>query len=288
VPGNLVYFKVLVNDPGELSLKTADGKEIPASIRMVGQDRVYAPIEPIPADTVVVLTYPSNTCGWGQASKLTYLFQTRQASNLQLQAAQLTVSEYGLVSAGPTEFATDVGPIAFQHLAYGSLDAAGATTHLIDIDVSVDGEQRSPFSSMSWDSLIKLRAVCTKSAPTPQPIGLCHDTVFGPGHHSVTAQPHIVGQPDPPATQLDVDFDLACGLCQAATSPALRSDAGASDEAPATNSLDVAKTDSSSLAQGTSAPSGTSGCSAAGRSTGSGAAWLVMIALACSRRRPGR
>jgi hypothetical protein len=73
IPGNLGYFKVLADDPGELSLKTEDGKAIPANARMIGPDRVYAPIQPIAADSVVLLTLPANGCAVDDGSKVAKL-----------------------------------------------------------------------------------------------------------------------------------------------------------------------------------------------------------------------
>jgi hypothetical protein len=311
VPGNLVYFKVLADDPGELSLKSVDGKEIPANVRTIGQDRVYAPIDPIPADTLVVLTYPSSTCE-SDAPKATYVFQTRAPLDMQLQDGSLTATEYGLIS-GLTEFATNmnVGPIAFQRLIYRPLGAAGAAPHLIDIDVRVDGQRISPSFPASWDSPIEVHAVCTASDPIPQPVGTCHETIFGPGRHSVTAQPHIVGQLDPPPTELDIDFDLACGVCRADPMPTARTDASMLDAGSPASSVEhtqddpAERTDASTLDAGPSADSlghtqddassstpspgvsrAAGGCSATTVRAADGATtWLVLLALMCLRRR---
>jgi hypothetical protein len=55
--------------------------------------------------------------------------------------------------------------------------------------------------------------VCSASIPIPQALGgSCNVGIYGPGHHVVTAQPHIVGQADPSAVTLDIDFELACAL----------------------------------------------------------------------------
>lgn len=46
VPGNLIYFKVLVADPGRLQLVTVGGQSVPANVRRIGDDRVFAPEQP--------------------------------------------------------------------------------------------------------------------------------------------------------------------------------------------------------------------------------------------------
>jgi hypothetical protein len=295
-PGNLVYFKVLVDDPGQLSLKTADGKEIPANIRMIGPDRVYAPVEPIPADTSVVLTEPSTSCavpGSSLPETVTYEFHTRAPLEIQLRDAGLTANEYGLIS-GLAEFGNaNAGPIAFQRLGYGSIDATGAALHLLDLDVSVDGQHF--LGQGGWP--IEIHGVCTADGPIPQPLGTCHETIYGPGHHTVTAQPHIVGQSDPPPTVLDIDFGRACGVatCPAVPAPAAHSDAGTATPpahaqagaSSSASSVDHAQTGPSPAVQKPSVPSASGGCSATGRGAGSKAAWLVMLALTCLRRRSG-
>ncbi|HKP61371.1 MAG TPA: hypothetical protein VJV78_31800 [Polyangiales bacterium] len=290
VPGNFVYFKVLADNPGELSLKTADGREIPASIRMIGQDRVYAPNEPIPADTLVVLSQPSNTCD-RDAPKSISRFQTRAALDIQLQTAHLTAGQYGLISPALGEFYPPyAGPIAFQRLSYGFLDAAGAALHLIDVDMSVDGQRLPPGLVGQWSALAEIRGVCKN--PVPRQVGTCPNVFFGPGRHLITVQPHIVGQPDPPPAELEIDFDLACGLGQLDASPAACPDGGTQDVASAASSPDQAPADAStSIADAStsihapSAPSAASGCAATGGSANGAAFWLALLTAIGSRRR---
>src|SRR6187399_1877938 len=52
--GDHFYFKVIDVDPGVLSLRTAEGEPIAASIRTIGNDRVFAPEQPLAAGTSVV------------------------------------------------------------------------------------------------------------------------------------------------------------------------------------------------------------------------------------------
>jgi hypothetical protein len=112
-------------------------------------------------------------------------YRTRESLDTQLQA-QLTAGQYGLIAGGPQRFITDAGPLAFQRLYYSPL-STGAAAHLIDVDLSVDGQQ-FPFWSESSGLPIELHALCTASGPIPQPIGTCPETIFGPGSHVVRVQ----------------------------------------------------------------------------------------------------
>src|SRR5687768_10530519 len=57
VPDNLVYFEITPDNPSAMTMRTAAGEPIPASIRTIGNDRVFAPDAPIPPETDVVLEY---------------------------------------------------------------------------------------------------------------------------------------------------------------------------------------------------------------------------------------
>jgi uncharacterized protein (TIGR03382 family) len=298
IPGNLVYFKVIADNPGPLNLKTGDGKEIPANIRMIGPHRVFAPIDPIAADTLVVLTYPRGSCS-RDALSITFVFQTSAPLEIQLQPAVLTAGDYGLLSTLPALSSTSaVGPFAFQRLSYGLLDATGAASHLIDLDVTADGVVFS-----AWPN-IEIQGVCTKDIP--RAIGTCTQPILGPGPHTVRAQPHIVGQPDPPAAELEIDFDRACNMaCPAAPpatasgaaatvagSPALsdagstaRADADAPANAEAGHPAASSCPDAALPAPPSAAENAAGGCSATGHPTDGFAPWLVALALVCWRRR---
>jgi uncharacterized protein (TIGR03382 family) len=300
VPGNLVYFKVLVDDPGVLSLKTADGTAIAASIRMIGQDRVYAPIDPIPADTMVVLSYVENTCG-RNAMPMTYAFQTRAPLQLQLQDAIITSGEYGVIGGFGETFSPPVTSLAFQRISYGSPDAAGAVVHLIDIDVNVDGRQFwVPYPNNYDMGPIEIRGVCSAIGPIPRVVGTCGAPIYGPGRHTVSVQPHIVGYADPPPSSLDIDFDMACGVSGATPadagarmSPPAPADAGvtmqladASPSSKAGSACTVALAQGDAAIQSQSIPQASGGCSATHQRAGGGVwPWLVMLALTCLGRR---
>lgn len=285
IPGNLVYFKVFVDRPIELSLKTADGTVIPASIRTIGNDRVFAPDEPIPPDTLVVLTYPSHACG-GDADKIDFAFRTRESQEIALQAGRVVPREYGVVSPGSLTFTSNVNSLAFQRFSFdGSYDTTGAARHLTDFEVSVDG-QPAPIIATSWDSALELHAVCEAHGAVPQPIGTCHETILGPGQHVVSIQPHVVGFADPLPAQLDIDFDDACGLGRADPKPTAAAGAGTPQNQPQAGASAASETSPPrriTIPSTQSAADG--GCSTTGRRDSAGAAWLALLALSFLRRK---
>jgi hypothetical protein len=84
VPGNLVYFELRSSQPGELSLETASGTKIPASIRQIGTARVFAPDVPIPPDTKVRLNYVAVCAGVpaDTANARSYTFTTQEPAEV--------------------------------------------------------------------------------------------------------------------------------------------------------------------------------------------------------------
>src|SRR5690606_15209219 len=194
IPANLIYFKIEVADPGPLSLRTADGTPVAASIRTVGGDRVFAPDEAVEPGTELVLEYEASCVGETPSMPLTYAFMVDEPADVELRPAELQIAEQGVAYPGLTN-----NEAAFFRLRYYPPDANGAALHLMDHTATVDGK---PFR-VSIRGGVPMVEVSTGCLPVLQ--DYVQDTcgwfhAVPPGEHTVEVRSTIVGQtsqPDP-------------------------------------------------------------------------------------------
>jgi hypothetical protein len=225
MPGNLVYFQVFPEDPGVLTLRTAGGEPIAASIQTLGADRVFAPEAAIPANTDVVLEY-RESCFDGPASATSsFAFATTEAAAVELRPAQLTLEEKGVLYANRQVTAV------FVRLRHLNPVANAAGLPLLDTQAWVDGEHAQQIQSAELELV----------APCPSLSGLDIDScnppiLLDPGVHSVEVRSHLVGQTtQPEPARLEVDL-----RCPASPVPPVTGhDAGAIDAGNTTSTVDT-------------------------------------------------
>lgn len=204
VPGNLVYFELLggLNVDGQLqpasplTLETAEGEPIAASVQTVGSDRVFAPDQPIAAGTHVVLKYrPSCLSADDGPAEIEYAFTTGAAFTAVLPAEpSLEITEQG--QGGERSRA-----LVKLHYAQDASGGAEALAHLIALTVAVDGE-RAPLDPDGLSASVQ-----TRCAQRDEEI---HDgcgvlTYVSEGEHSVAAKGKIIGFGDLPELRAGVE-----------------------------------------------------------------------------------
>lgn len=213
LPGNMLYFKLLVDDPGELSLHTAAGVPVAAAIRSVASDRVFVPDAAVVAGTELVLEYTSD-CG----VRSSYAFLAAPHGALELRPAALVIDEQGVMSPGQP------GELSFVRLQYYSPDANGVGYALMSQRFTLDGDP-APLVHVGSKDLIEVAAACNPSADQPQ-IGNCGIVrSVAPGVHRVVATTTIVGQetqPEPVA----LDVTVSCPGQDAANADGSSADLG--------------------------------------------------------------
>jgi hypothetical protein len=226
VPGNLIYFKLLVDDPGKLTLRTEDGKVIPSSIRTIGGDRVFAPDASVDADLALELEYttvcPSTLEPWTDV----FAFSTFEALTIDLEAPTLEVYEQGVRYPG-----VDHNDSSFVRLYYRSPSNGAAAVHLLDQHVTVDGFEHVFESVDHGGGYIEFHADCSPEATEVSQIACGRIGQFGTGAHHVVAWSTIVGDPSEPA-KAELDVTLKCPPKDAAPEPngtAGESSVGAND-----------------------------------------------------------
>ena len=215
LPGNLVNFQVLAQDPGVLTLRTAAGEPIAASIRTLGADRVFAPEAAIPADTDVVLEYRASCFDGPASATSTFSFVTMAAAAIELRPAQLTLEEKGFLYAGGEVAA------AFVRLRHEGPVANSQALALSSSQAWVDADDHQQLQGAQ----VEIVAPCGSTAALD--IDTCNPPLWvDPGAHSVEVRTHLVGQAtQPEPARLEVDL-----RCPASTPAAVAgNDAGASD-----------------------------------------------------------
>jgi hypothetical protein len=206
MPGNLVYFEVTAEAPGSITLRTEAGEPIPASIRMIGGARVFAPEAPIPPETAVILEYELY-CQPGYDNDRppgTFEFRTTEFSAIVLQPARLFVQEYGVAYPG-----VQGNERAFVRLGMDTPDPSYSIPHLLTHTATVDG-----VSIGSWPMIgnITQLEVGSRCLPQSAEVGTdsCGSLVAVPvGRHTVSVQTRVVGYEGviPPVT---IEIETKC------------------------------------------------------------------------------
>jgi hypothetical protein len=210
LPGNLVYFQIVGDDPPAIALRTAEGEPIAASIRTIGNDRVFAPEEPIAESTQLVLEYSIPCIGLEPSNTLpqTFEFMTTAPGEIELIPARLEIEETGVRHPGRDS------ETSFVRVRHWPGDGNGNASSLMKHTYTVDG---LPVWSRQIDGvdLIEVPVACRS-----QVVGALRDScgrldTAPPGVHTVEVSTHVIGattQPEPVSLQVDVscpDTDAA-------------------------------------------------------------------------------
>ena len=261
IPGNLIYFKVLAREPGELTLRAGDGRIIPGSIRIIGSDRVFAPDAEVPAGEHVELIY-TTVCELPasiQPTREVFPFITSAAQPLELPTPSLTLTDQGKTNQHPRAGHSTVGYVV---LSYQTNCTTCSAAHLTDNVFQVNGG-----SGVAQDDELELLTSCDGLQINDS----CSGDLFAKGgHYDVEAWSNVVGAPTPPA-HVQRDFNLNCSLNQYSNGgidPAAQRKDKSGDDAE----LDVDE-----------------GCSLGGANGGSGsgvlgAVWIGLVLLGRRRR----
>jgi hypothetical protein len=223
VPGNLVYFEITAENPAAMTLRTAAGEPIPASIRTIGNDRVFAPDAPIPPETDVVLEYveschSSSTQPPGRGE---FAFRTFEHLPITFQPARLFVQEYGVAAPGQGP-----GQHAFVRVKLQPM-ADYAAEHLMRHQLSIDGHPSTawPLFGSTWQ--VSVDSYCLERMPP----GIFFDSCGGVSHvplgrHTLVLTSQIIGH-DVPLEPLTLEVETRCPTADADAPPA-----DGDDEAP--------------------------------------------------------
>ncbi len=206
IPGNLVFFRVLTQQPFTATLRAINGTPIPADVRMIGGDRVFAPLADLPAGLDVQLQYdevcpsgvPAPTPGLPQPNRQrTFTFRTGPAADLEPSTPSLSYAGRDIEG----DFATTLVEVSAPK---------AATAHLTDILVTVGGDKGGTAQAMhvSDEGMIALPISC--SEPNLVASNSCTGiTRFGAADYIVEARFSVVGAGEQPgSTKLPVT--LAC------------------------------------------------------------------------------
>lgn len=221
VPGNLIYFKVLDDSAIDPVLRTVEGDEIPSSTRVIGNDSVFAPIDPVAEGVELELEY-STHCVDSElvdpAQRVTYRFKARASETLGERPGSLEHVERG------ARYEQSV----FQSLTYWPPVDPWIIGHLADVSATVDGE---PLSSSAFNPFhLEVVTHCVANSDEVV-LDTCGSVVSVPeGVHPVRATITVVGSSDLPVTETSVATDCAW---IAATAVSMASDAGTDPDASA-------------------------------------------------------
>lgn len=223
VPGDRIYFKTLVDTPGELTLRDAEGRLIEADVRMIGGDRVFAPRMPVAPGKTLTLTY-TTVCPGGTQPPLTPSKQTFKFTTFASDGTPGLTPAAVLYEVG-TRLPGTANPERFVHVAYDS-PASPADWHLQNIFIKVDGKgyaaSGGPWWSEGaalWNSNLELRTRCNQTQPVIDSCGSVSS--FANGKHEVEIWSTIVGAGEQPHAKLTVEL-----ACDSAPSPTPTPDAG--------------------------------------------------------------
>jgi hypothetical protein len=200
VPGNLIYFKLKVAEPGALTLRSSDGRVVPASIRTIGMDRVFAPDADVPSDLQLELEYTS-VCPLGlQPTQTTFAFSTAPAQPLEIPTPTLSVEERGESRDHGAAYGVLAASVSLQYKAVCKTCSAAHLT-----DTHFDGDEG--WGQITGDS-IELLTSCEGL----QIDNSCTGYVLAPpGNYLVKAWSTVVGESEPP-TRTVREVELRCGL----------------------------------------------------------------------------
>jgi hypothetical protein len=254
-----VYFQLLggVNVDGELqpltplTLETAEGEPISASVQTLGPDRVFAPDQTIPAGTRVVLKYRP-TCRPAEESlgEVEYAFTTGEAYTEGLMSeSSLKVTQQGQDTHRNQAFVK-------LRYEYGSRAGADALAHLLELAPIIDGVK----APRDEDGLsLSVTTLCSKREEEIR--DGCDVLSFVPeGEHDVVAKGKVIGFGELPETRATVETDCSSKADDSADlDPAGGDDAASSD-----------------------------GCSLAGRPHSGTAPLLALLGLCLNRARMRR
>jgi hypothetical protein len=285
VPGNLVYFEVTANEPGAMVLRTEAGEPIPASIRTIGNDRVFAPDAPIAPETNVVLEYELSCYdGTEPPERGEFAFRTFEHLPVTLQPGRLFVEEYGVASPGQENSEHGFVRVKLQP------SVNYAAEHLMTHTLSIDGEPSSPWPLVGSAWQVSLDSYC-RPPYTEVQYDSCGSLWSVPeGRHTLTLQTHVLGQEAQPEP-LTLEIETRCPTPETETGgdPGPGEAGAGGEDPPADPNPDDASGEATT--GGPAAPRETrdvASCALpAGRdaSSAAGTALLVLGALGVARRR---
>jgi len=282
IPGDLLYFEVLVDDPGPLALHTKAGVAIDASVRTIGDRRVFAPTATVSAGTTVVLEYMA--CGRDPTPEPHSVeYKTGPAAGVpKLTQPKLTIDK-----------ATNTAEDTSVDLRY-LLPAPESASHLTYTEVTVDGKRFSDdWHDDAGALLLNVPASCNSGYPSKDTCNVPTEVL--PGKHEVSFRTTVVGaEKQPAAAKLSIELTCPPGTNRVdagASIPRLGAgaffvDAGAHTTDPGTPTADagVLETQVAAAAEGQAGavdPSGADGdgCAVGAAGPNSGLNWAVVVSL---------
>jgi hypothetical protein len=200
VPGNLIYFKLKAAEPSVLTLRSSDGRSVPASIRSIGMDRVFAPDADVAPDLRLELEY-TPICPQGpQPTQARFAFTTAPAQPLEIPTPTLSVVD----RAEATDHGGAHGVLAAGvSLRYAAVCKTCSAAHLTDTHFDGD-EGWGHVSEHGIDLLTGCEGLQVNNSCTG-------DALAPPGNYVVRAWSTVVGESKPPARAVR-EVELRCDL----------------------------------------------------------------------------
>lgn len=200
VPGNLVYFEITTDTPRGLALRTEAGEPIPASIRTIGNDQVFAPDAPIAPYTSVVLEYEEVCLGGSTPERREFAFRTAEHVPVTLQPGRLFVREYGVESPGRSYSEHSFVRVQLE------ANANYAAHHLMTSTLTIDGQPWSPWPLVGLNWRVSIDTFCPPGGGSTE---IEYDSCGGigsvpPGAHTLELRSHILGHDTPEPLSLEI------------------------------------------------------------------------------------
>jgi hypothetical protein len=214
LPANLVAFPLLVTDPGAVVLRRkGSGEVIPASVKMMGPDRVYSPDAPLPARESFEVVYP---CPRVPGTTQTFSFDTTDPEvPPSVTSGELTIEEEGIASPGQPSNEAVFARVRFY------------TGHNLGIDGPVFSTATVNGQDLGWDYaaltnnefILSVKARCSPVSIDFERTTCGNIWAVPAGKVKVAVKTHLLGSPSDPASAT-IELDLRCDRTFTPTRPA--------------------------------------------------------------------
>jgi hypothetical protein len=192
VATNFVYFKLLVDDPGPLLLRTRAGQPIAASIRQLGDDRVFAPDEPLAEGTDAELVYTPRCKPIGQEPQepqpVVYAFHAGIAGEYEPRPGELELTEQGL------RYPRQANEASFVEVRYYTPEVTGGAFHLMEHFATIDGLPIALGGIEGGNLGLRIKSMCAPPNDKVMRDTCGAITSVPPGDHMIEVWTHVIGQ----------------------------------------------------------------------------------------------
>lgn len=207
VATNLVYFKLLVDDPGPLLLRTRAGEPIAASVQQLGDDRVFAPDEPLAEGTDAELVYTPRCRSVGpepaQPQPVVYAFHAGIAGQYEPRPGSLELTAQGL------RYPRQASEASFVEARYYTPEVTGGAFHLMEHHATIDGLTIALGSLEGGYPGLRIQSQCAPPNDVVKRDTCGAITSVPPGDHVLEVWTHVIGQTGA-SERVRLEIDTRC------------------------------------------------------------------------------